>query len=321
MVETLDEETKSKPIQSKMWSLPLARPSNWLDSRIPSTPLHGNKYHLHIARQLESFRRTDAPTCPQLAVPVGIPNWIFRSSRNSQRPQVRAIGELSLMAFYFLLRVGEYTQATTRCSTCTQAFRLQDVQFYKNQAPITLTQLLSNPQAPGMVCLKIDNQKNGRHGQIISHHAISIDCCPVKAVTARVLALLTMGATPTTLICAYRMQPQSLPAHISNEDIVTAVRLAITHSQVTPGYDPEHVGSHSLRAGGAMALFQNGADATTIMKLGRWTSTAFMTYLHEQIDVLSCGAASRMAVEVPYVNLEVSTEAAPDQLAPGPYLG
>jgi len=54
----------------------------------PLYPLHGNKYHLRIARQLESFRRTDPPTRPQLAVPVGIPNWIFRSSQNSQRPQV-----------------------------------------------------------------------------------------------------------------------------------------------------------------------------------------------------------------------------------------
>jgi len=70
-----------------------------------------------------------------------------------------------------------------------------------------------------------------------------------------------------------------------------------------------------------MALFQNGANATTIMKLGRWTSTTFMTYLHEQIDVLSHGAASRMAVEVPYVNLEVSTKAMPDESAPGLHLG
>jgi len=40
-----------------------------------------------------------------------------------------------------------------------------------------------------------------------------------------------------------------------------------------------------------MALFQNGADATTIMKLGRWMSTSFMLYLHEQVDILSKGAA------------------------------
>jgi len=57
-----------------------------------------------------------------------------------------------------------------------------------------------------------------------------------------------------------------------------------------------------------MALFQSGADATTIMKLGRWTSTAFMSYLHEQVDILSRGAANRMSTEVSYVNLDVSTD-------------
>jgi len=272
----------------------------------PLYPTNGNKYHLRIARQLESFRRTDPPARPQLAVPVGIPNWIFRSSRGSQCPQVQAIGELSLMAFYFLLCVGEYTQATTQCSTRTQAFRLQDVKFYKNQAPITFKDLLANPCLPDLVRLKIDNQKNGRRGQIISHHAISIDCCPVKAVAARVCALLVAGAAPATLICAYQPSPQSPLLYISNDNIVTAVRTAIKHSRVTKDYDPEGVGSHSLRAGGAMALFQSGADATTIMKLGRWTSTAFMSYLHEQVDVLSRGAANRMATEIAYVNLDVS---------------
>jgi len=97
-------------------------------------------------------------------------------------------------------------------------------------------------------------------------------------------------------------------SYISNDDIVTAVCTAIAYSHVTKDYDPEGVGSHSLRAGGTMALFQSGADATTIMKLGRWTSTAFMSYLHEQVDILSRGAANRMSTEVSYVNLDVSTD-------------
>jgi len=223
------------------------------------------------------------------------------------------------MAFYFLLRMGEYMQATTQRHTCTQAFRLQDVKFYKNQAPISFTELLANPLAPDLVRLKIDNQKNGRRGQIISHHAISIDGCPVKAVAVRNCTLLVAKANLTTLICAYQLDPQAPFAYVSNDDILTAVQTAIMHSQVTKGYDPEGVGSHSLRAGGAMALFQSGADATTIMKLGRWTSTAFMSYLHEQVDILSQGAANRMATEIAYVNLDVSTDdVEPEDPTPSP---
>jgi len=128
------------------------------------------------------------------------------------------------MAFYFLLRVGEYTQASTQrhtrtqTHTRTQAFRLQDVQFYKNQVPISFNEVLRNPLAPDLVRLKIDNKKNGRRGQIISHHAISIDCCPVKAVTARICALLTAQASLTTLICAYKPHPQAPFSYISKKN-------------------------------------------------------------------------------------------------------
>jgi len=84
---------------------------------------HGTKtYHKRLHRQIEAFHREDPPAKPQLAVPVRVPNWIFRSSCQSQRPHIRAIGELCLIAFYFLLRVGEYTQPQQNCTTRTQQF-------------------------------------------------------------------------------------------------------------------------------------------------------------------------------------------------------
>ena len=36
--------------------------------------------------------------------------------------------------------------------------------------------------------------------------------------------------------------------------------------------------SHSLRAGGATALFASGASATLIAQLGRWASDAYLGY-------------------------------------------
>jgi len=81
-----------------------------------------NVYHLCIARQLESFRRTDPPTRSQLAIPIAIPNWIFWTSRLSNQPQICAIGELCLMAFFFLLPIGKYMQQNANRSTHTQQF-------------------------------------------------------------------------------------------------------------------------------------------------------------------------------------------------------
>jgi len=55
-----------------------------------------------------------------------------------------------------------------------------------------------------------------------------------------------------------------------------------------------------------MALFHQGVDATTIMKIGQWTSTTFMTYIHEQVNMVSRGAAEKISIDTPFVNLTMS---------------
>jgi len=132
------------------------------------------KYQLCIACQMEAFHHDDPPMQPQLAVPVGIPNWIFTTSQASTCLLLCAIGELCLMAFYFLLCVGKYTQPTSQRSMRTQPFCLQDIQFYCNQCPITFNQLLVNPLLPDLVCLRIDNKKMGAKGK--SSHTMPLQC-------------------------------------------------------------------------------------------------------------------------------------------------
>jgi len=256
---------------------------------------------------LEAFKREDPPTQPQLAVPVAVPNWIFLSSRKSIRQHIRAVGELCLIAFYFLLRVGKYTQTQATHRTRTQQFRLRDICFFFNQRPVPLQRLIQYPEQVDLVRLQIDNQKNGRRGQIIAHHAIDNECCPVKACVARVRTLLQQNASPDTLLCAYRKTRNAPFTHVTNSDIVKAVRTALNPTGAHErGYEPNLVGSHSLRSGGTMALFNQGVAATTIMKIGRWTSTTFMTYIHEQVDTVSKGAAEKMSIDTPFVNLAVS---------------
>jgi len=238
---------------------------------------------------------------------VAIPNWIFLASRWSNRSHICAIGELCLIAFYFLLRVGEYTKPQAGWTTCTQQFCIEDIVFYDNHQPLTLAELQKNPSRPTLIRLKIDNQKNGQRGQIISQQAIPIACCPVKACVARVLELLRDNAPLDCPICAYQPHHGSKFLYVTNADIVSAVRAAITPTGAAKcGYKPHLVGSHSLWAGGAMALFIQGYDAARIMKMGRWTGQTFMLYIHEQVDILSRGAAEKMSIDLPFLNLDTT---------------
>ena len=93
---------------------------------------------------------------------------------------------------------------------------------------------------------------------------------------------------------------------VTNDDIMRAIRASIPHLQHRlKGYKSKIVGTHSLQSGGAMALFLSGSSPEAIMKMGRWTSTTFMTYIHEQVDTLNQDAAARMSQDVSFTNLDV----------------
>jgi len=120
------------------------------------------------------------------------------------------------------------------------------------------------------------------------------------------VALLNDGTGPDILICAYHLCPTAPFQHITRKDILTTIHTAIPHNTNSAiGYTPNIVGTHSLWAGGAMVLYRQGYNATSIMKLGCWTSTVFMSYIHEQLDIISQGTALCMSTTMPFINLNI----------------
>ena len=69
------------------------------------------------------------------------------------------------------------------------------------------------------------------------------------------------------------------------------------------GLLPKHVGSHSLRAGGAMTMHLNKVDHNTIKKMGRWSSDTSLMYIHEQIAAFSSGISTQMSNPIVFQNI------------------
>ena len=91
---------------------------------------------------------------------------------------------------------------------------------------------------------------------------------------------------------------------VESKHMVAGVRTTVTKLQLnTQGIDPDLVGAHSLRAGGAMALKLHGYDDMTIMKMRWWTSLTFLQYIHNQIAHLAKDICTRMSIELPFVNI------------------
>jgi len=79
----------------------------------------------------------------------------------------------------------------------------------------------------------------------------------------------------------------------------TVKRLGLNHQ----GLAPELVASHSLRAGGAMAMHLNGLSDNCIKKMGRWSSDTFLMYIHEQISAFSKGISKKMSTHIQFHNI------------------
>ena len=258
---------------------------------------------------MEGFRREDPPSVPQLAVPVSVAKHAFLSSLSTKSPKARHTGALIIVAFFYLLRVGEYTvppfvvlNGKRVKATRTVQFTVGNIGFFRKGKIIPRSSPISKLLQADLATLKISNQKNGRMGQTISQNCTGLRACPVRALASIVHHILSNGGSDADIISSYCDKGKWNT--VTSKEIVTRVRSSVSELKLHQhGIDPDLVGAHSLRAGGAMALKLHGIDDTTIMKIGRWTSLTFLQYIHNQIAHLAHDISAKMSIELPFINV------------------
>jgi hypothetical protein len=244
-----------------------------------------------LANYLKSLQASDPPPLPQQALPSSTIRWIVNTLGQHPSPRCRITAHLICLAFFFLLRVGEYTPSPP--GRRTVPLRKQDIRLWcygtllDNDADI---QTLSTADA---VTICLENQKNG-HKHAVLHHTTSRDASldPVRSAVVLVDAL--RGLPPTTPIGSFLLNGTIYQATAT--DIRSTIRLAAINDNLqAAGYDIQRIGSHSVRSGGAMHLKLAGYDHDIIQKLGRWSSPTYLHYIQSQIGQLTTGVAERMA--------------------------
>ncbi len=120
-----------------------------------------------------------------------------------------ATSQLITIAFFYLLRVGEYThpiyvkrQGQLVRATRTKQFAVEDVGFFKDGKVLQRRSPLDLLLKADSATMKISNQKNGRMGQTI-HHESTDEKGAVAALAKRVHHILSNGGTEQQLICDY----------------------------------------------------------------------------------------------------------------------
>ena len=60
------------------------------------------------------------------------------------------------------------------------------------------------------------------------------------------------------------------------------------------GFKKEDIGMHSIRSGGTMAMFLSGVPTVIIIRIGRWSSEAYLEYIREQVESFTFGVSRKM---------------------------
>ena len=207
------------------------------------------------------------------------------------------------LAFFFLLRPGEYTGHTANA----KPFRLCDVRLRRGGTWLdVLTCPIHLLHQADYVTLEFTDQKNSVKGEVIghgrSHHPA---CCPVSAAVRRIQHLRHHNSPPTAPLASYYTTQwlRVRPAHITK-----ALRAAVlVLGEATLGFSTKDIEARSLRAGGAMALLCADVDKDKIQLLGRWRSDAMLRYLHIQAQPFMYRFAERMATHGSFVLLPNQT--------------
>ena len=232
-----------------------------------------------LQRMWRCYAKADPPPDRVKPVPIQVLHHIAAIALASQDNTLVAIADMITLAFFFLLRPGEYTDS----SSDTKPFHLQDVQLFVGAQRLNLA---SAPdiqlRTATFISLTFTEQKNGVRGEVIGlSRSGNPNLCPVNSLVRRVIHLRQSRAAPNTPLA--RVYNGTRWVKITPTMITKTLRDAVTYlSPASLGFLPTDISARCLRAAGANALLCAKVDTDIIRLLGRWRSDEMLRYLHLQ---------------------------------------
>ena len=182
-----------------------------------------NKIDFRLQRQLRGYKRHDpAPTRVRPIPSAALQEAQRIATSTSGMAREHALADLMWLAYYFLLRPGEYLYTSSE-----HAFRLEDIvlRVHGSDHPATTIplELLDGVTFAG---LTFNEQKNGVKGEIIGlTRSGDPNACAVLALTRRVRHLRQHHAQPSTKLYTY-FDSHRRPHHLGSTHLTEFLRLA-----------------------------------------------------------------------------------------------
>ena len=288
----------------------------------------GTDKFLHpIDRMLKGFRNEDPATVKKLPIEVDVAEYLVDDAAGNNASALdKRVADLTLVAFYYLLRVGEYTsryrnskeakpgsKSAKKRRKKTVNFRVSDVTFFKKDAAGRLRQLPPEARAADIMSadgatLLLTEQKNGWKNVCIHQQATGhARKCPVRALGRIILEIRKCTTSRVEWLSAFK--GANGIQHVTPRDISIAIKRAASALEYEElrGIPIDRIDTHSLRAGGANALSLAGLSEYQIQKMGRWRSETFKEYISDQLSSFTDGMSKAMSTTFKFVNIAAGT--------------
>jgi hypothetical protein len=244
--------------------------------------------------QLRGYTRANPPPDRVKPIPISVIIHATNAAVIVGTTDHIAVANMLTIAFFFLMRPGEYTSTPSD----TTPFTLADVQLFIGHRHLNIfLDSEANLLASTFCLYTFTDQKNGVRGEVIGlgHSGLPL-ACPILSTVRHILHLHQHHALPSMPLSTYycttgsstRCHPVS-PANIT-------LMLCLSISALGPGIGllPSDITVKSLRAGGAMALLLAHVDTNIIRLISRWCSDEMLRYLHLQAQPIMRNFASLM---------------------------
>ena len=253
---------------------------------------HGN-LDFRLTTLYRAWGKHDDPPARVKPLPLSLLTQAVTLMYQDGGPSALACAQCLVVAYYFLLRPGEYLGFPNEVSD--NMFRIRDLQLWVGSRALdTLVSPVADLQAATFATLTFTRQKNGVRGEKIGHgRSGHPQLCPVLSLVARVLTLRALHAPPSTPPNAYCSPPATPLRYLQAADITKRLRATLSLFP-DPSYSATDISARSTRAGGAMALLCAGIDRDRIRLVGQWRSDELFRYFHVQAQPVMTGLAAAM---------------------------
>jgi hypothetical protein len=279
------------------------------------SPIHDRRGRLEpiLALQLREYADADPGVRQQQALPLEV---LQRARRRNGNVREVAISQLIVVAFFFAMRSCEYS--------CVQGKRMttivgaDDIQFWEDDE-IVVTADLERLRRADAVSVTFRRQKNRDNGVVVTQHRTDktgdAEMCPVRALAALVISIWDYASVKNhgtknvgINVLASEHDSNGLEG-ISSKEVLKQLRdAAAAVGEKRLGFTVDRIGTHSIRAGAAMAMFLAGVPCETIQLIGRWRSRTFMKYLRIQVTASTLGVTTKMTSVDSFFTVTISDD-------------